>query len=281
MEAPHRQPAPAGPSPVEPRAVLRAVDRRVLPLLWLLAALAYIDRAALAYAAAPLRQEVPDLDARAYSVAASAFFLTYVLFEVPSNIALARVGAPRWLSFIVLGWGLAAASTALVRSPAQLYATRLVMGAFEAGAFPGSAYTIHQWYGGGRFLTRYPVVTTAIPVAGALGGPLAALLLEMGGWRTLFVFEGVLAVPLALLLLWRLPASPDDARWLSSEEAAWLLEDGRRGDQQTVRHGVRRPKMASRWQPACRPLITFDHGCSLTDFCLFYQWNAKATLTPS
>ena len=216
--ASHDAPPPA----VRPARVLRALDTRVLPLLWAVALVAYIDRSALAYAAAPLRAHAGIGDAQ-YGVAASVFFAAYVAFEVPANLCLPRVGAPRWLALLLVGWGAAAAATAAVSSARDLYAVRLVLGAFEAGAFPAIAYTIHDWYGPQRFLTRYPVVTTATALAGALGGPLAAGALALAGWRALFVIEGVgLAWPLAALILARLPRRPEAARWLSTEEVDWL-----------------------------------------------------------
>ncbi|GHP02858.1 hypothetical protein PPROV_000161300 [Pycnococcus provasolii] len=208
---------------------LRKVDVRVLLLLWLIALVAYLDRSALAYAA-PLMRSTVNLSDASYGAAASAFFATYVLFEVPSNICLSRLGSPRWLAFILAGWGVAAASTAFVTTSTQLVITRLVLGAFEAGAFPGCAYTVQQWYGCKRFINRYPVVTTATALAGAVGGPLAALLLATVGWKGVFIVEGaLLALPLAAVVLRRLPRSPEQATWLSPQEVNWIQAEAKLG----------------------------------------------------
>ena len=160
--------------------------------------------------------------------AAGLFFLAYALFEVPSNLLLVRVGARRWLARIMVTWGLLAVGMMFVRTPAAFYAVRFLLGAAEAGFFPGVIYYLLRWFPPderGRAISRFYV---AYPLSSVFMGSVAGALLGLqgrlglAGWQWLFLVEGLPALVMSVVFLTRLPETPDSAAWLSSEEKAWL-----------------------------------------------------------
>jgi ACS family tartrate transporter-like MFS transporter len=163
-----------------------------------------------------------------YGFGAGIFFLGYVLFEVPSNLVLARVGARRWIARIMITWGLIAAAMMFIRGPLSLYALRFLLGAAEAGFFPGMIYYLSRWYPAAeraRAIARFMV---AIPVSGVVGGPISGALLGLNGrlglagWQWLFLLEGLPAVLLGFVVLAFLTDGPEEATWLTPSEREWL-----------------------------------------------------------
>ncbi len=163
-----------------------------------------------------------------YSLGAGIFFLSYTLFEVPSNIILARVGARLWIARIMITWGLVSASMMFVNSAAGFYALRFALGAAEAGFFPGIIYCLTRWFPSDERARAIAGFMTAVVVAGMIGGPLSGFLLSLGGfgglagWQWLFVLEGLPAVVLGFVVLRVLPEQPSDALWLTPAERAAL-----------------------------------------------------------
>jgi MFS family permease len=159
-------------------------------------------------------------------VAAGAFYIGYVLLEVPSNLVLRRVGARRWLARIMITWGLAAAGTALARGPHSLYLLRVITGAAEAGFYPGVIFYLSTWFPQQYRARAFGWFNLANPMASVVSGPLSAALLHfsgtrgLAGWQWLFILEGLPACLLGLYTLYFLPDRPSAVSWLSAEEQA-------------------------------------------------------------
>jgi ACS family tartrate transporter-like MFS transporter len=209
------------------RSALRKVAWRLLPLIGLGYLISYMDRVNIGFAAPQMNAEL-GFTASVYGFGGGLFFISYALLEIPSNIILARVGARRWIARIMVTWGLVAMSMALVRTPLQFYAVRFLLGAAEAGFFPGVIYYLGLWIPRayrGRAITRFYIAgPLASVVMGAVAGSLLGLDGHVGlrGWQWLLIAEGAPAVVLSLLILKFLPDRPENVAWLSAAEKAWL-----------------------------------------------------------
>ena len=206
---------------------LAQVSRRLLPLLFLLYFFCYLDRINVGMAALQMNGAL-RFGAAAFGFGAGIFFLGYALFEVPSNLILARVGARRWIARIAITWGLLACAMAWVRTPAQFYTLRFLLGVAEAGFFPGVIYYLSHWIPTAYRARAHAAFMIAIPSSQIVGGPLGGALLglegvgHLSGWQWLFLIEGVPSVFLGVATLRFLTDCPDDAHWLSTEERRWL-----------------------------------------------------------
>jgi MFS family permease len=225
-------------------ATYAKIARRILPLLFAGYFLAILDRVNVGFAKLQMAGELGLSDA-VYGFGAGVFFIGYFLFEVPSNLILARVGARRWIARIMLTWGAVSAAFALLGvlrwgplpaafglSDAQFsfYLLRFLLGVAEAGFFPGVILYLTYWFPARRRAHAMALFIVAIPLASALGGPLSGLILEaldgaagVRGWQWLFLVEAIPAVLLGLLVLARLPDRPDKAPWLSGRERKLVL----------------------------------------------------------
>src|SRR3954470_15234204 len=185
---------PDGISELE-RRTMRKVSLRLLPLLFVLYIASYLDRTNVGMAALQMNKQI-GLSSAAYGFGASIFFIGYALFEVPSNIILARVGARRWIARIAITWGLLSSATALVAGPRSFYVLRFLLGVAEAGFFPGIIYYLGNWFTREERARAISLFMTAIPIASVLGGPLSGALLGLkghlglAGWQWLFLLEG-------------------------------------------------------------------------------------------
>jgi len=209
------------------RSTIRAISWRLLPLILLGYLASYMDRVNISFAAPTMNAQL-GFTASVYGFGGGLFFISYALLEIPSNLALARVGARRWLARIMITWGLVAMSMALVRTPWQFYLVRFLLGAAEAGFFPGVIYYLGLWFPRayrGRAISRFYIAAPlASVVMGAVAGGLLGLDGHFGlkGWQWLLLAEGAPAVILAFVF-WRfLPDRPADAPWLSPAQRAWL-----------------------------------------------------------
>jgi len=202
---------------------LAKARRRLLPFLFLLYVVSYLDRINVGFAALQMNAAL-RFSSVTYSLGAGIFFLSYTLLEVPSNIVLARVGARLWIARIMITWGLISAAMMFVRSAPAFYVLRFLLGAAEAGFFPGIIYCLTRWFPRRERARAIAGFMTAVVVAGIIGGPISGALLKLdgvgglAGWQWLFVVEGFPAVVLGVLVLWLLPEQPSDARWLTKEE---------------------------------------------------------------
>lgn len=237
---------------------MAALRRHLLPFLFVLYLVAYLDRVNISFAAAGVSHSL-GLNSASYGVAAGIFFVGYVLFEVPSNLILQRVGARRWISRILISWGVVAVLMAFMTSVQQFNLLRLLLGVAEAGFFPGIILFLSQWVPRQQLVRTLAGFLLALPVAGLLGGPISAALLSLHqlfgleGWRWLFLLEGLPAILLAFAV-WRwLPNHPGEARWLPVADAEALEQVLQRERQQRQEaggqiHGLRAmlrdPRMA-------------------------------------
>ena len=210
------------------RQTMSRVSRRLLPFLLILYVFCYLDRSNVSIAALQMNDEL-RFSSAVFGLGAGIFFFGYALFELPSNLALARVGARFWIARIMVSWGVLAAAMAFVKTPAEFYVVRFLLGVAEAGFFPGVIYYLADWFPRsyqGRAISRF---TIGIPLAQALGGLAGAPLLRLGGvggfsgWQWLFLAEGTPSILLGASVLWYLPDRPRDAPWLDPSQRAWLL----------------------------------------------------------
>ena len=233
--------------PVGERAVRTAL-RKLLPLIVLMHVIGYVDRLNIAFAKDQLSDDLA-LSATAFGLASGIFFLGFVVFQVPSNLILHRVGARRWLGTIMVAWGIAAVLTAFVWNAASLVGVRLLLGFAEAGFFPGVVFFLATWFppeARGRAMAGF---LSGIAIAIIIGGPLSGGLLELDGvfgfegWQWLFVVQGLPAVIVGLYVLRALPERPGEASWLPAEDARWLerrqVEEEEEADLADMRSAVR------------------------------------------
>jgi len=215
------------PAPVEQR-VMRKVSLRLMPFLILCYLIAYIDRTNIGFAALTMNADI-GLSSAAFGLGGSLFFVAYVLFEVPSNLAQQRFGARRWIARIMISWGLVGLAMAFMAGSASFYILRFLLGAAEAGFFPGAVLFITQWFPRSYRASMVAFFMVAIPLSNVLGSPLAALLLSLdgmaglAGWQWLFIVESIPAIGLGLIALAVLSDGPAQATWLNTEERDWLV----------------------------------------------------------
>ena len=210
----------------------RAIDRvrlRLIPFLACLYLIAYLDRVNVGFAALQMNAAL-GFSGRVYGLGAGIFFIGYFLFEVPSNLILARVGARVWIARIAIVWGLVSISELFVRGPISFYVVRFLLGAAEAGFFPGIVFYFTYWFPARERARAVAQFSTASMAAGIVGAPLSGALLSLrgagglDGWQWLFLVEGVPAVVLGVVALFYLDDGPATARWLPEAEKSWLIE---------------------------------------------------------
>ena len=205
----------------------RKVRRHLLPLLFLLYVVAYLDRINVGFAALNMNREL-GLSSEQYGLLSGIFFCGYFLFEIPSNLVLHRVGARAWIARILLTWGLVAALTGFAQSAPQLYAARFLLGVAEAGFFPGILYYLSYWFRQRQQAQAIGLFLTALPAASIFGGPLSGWILDhvhgfgLSSWRWLLILEALPAIACGLLIRHFLPDRPVEASFLTTEEKVRL-----------------------------------------------------------
>ncbi len=209
----------------EEKRVVGLVARRLLPFLALIYVVAYIDRTVVGFAKLHMNAAIGLSDA-AYGLGAGLFFIGYFLCEVPSNLALSRFGARVWFARILFTWGAITMAMAFVTGPNGFYALRFLLGAAEAGLYPGILYFLTHWFPMRHRARVIGLLVLAQPIAGIITGPISGLVLEMHGvaglanWQMLFVLSGLPAVLLCWPTLRVLPDTPAQARWLADPDRA-------------------------------------------------------------
>ncbi|KVL30740.1 MFS transporter [Burkholderia sp. MSMB1835] len=212
---------------VDERHLTRLLTRKLVPFLALIYVVAYVDRTVVGFAKLHMNAAIGLGDA-AYGLGAGLFFIGYFLCEVPSNLALGRFGARVWFARILATWGAITMAMALVQGPTSFYVLRFLLGAAEAGLYPGILYFLTQWFPMRDRARVIGLLVLAQPLAGIVTGPLAGWLLSTHGWfglsdwQTLFVVSGLPAVLLAWPTLRLLPESPAHARWLNDGQRRWI-----------------------------------------------------------
>jgi len=211
---------------IETRTI-RKVTRRLIPFLMLCYFIAYLDRVNVGFAGPSMMQNL-HFSASVFGAGAGIFFISYFFFEVPSNLALEKFGASRWIARIMVTWGIISAAMALVSGIWSFYSLRFLLGVAEAGFFPGIILYLTYWYPAeyrARFLAAFAI---AVPVSTVIGAPISGLLLGLDGamglkgWQWLFIIEGVPSVLLGIVTWFYLTDRPAKANWLTPAQKAWL-----------------------------------------------------------
>jgi MFS transporter, ACS family, tartrate transporter len=204
--------------------------RRLLPILVLMHVIAYADRVNITFAETELTRDLA-ISSTVFGLAAGIFFASYVALEIPSNLALHRFGARRWMGRIMISWGIVAAATAFVWDGASLVIARILLGVGEAGFFPGVVYLIACWFPERDRARAMSIFLLGIVIASVIGGPLSGATLELDGvlgldgWQWLFLLQGLPAIAVGFWVLRVLPSSPAEASWLTAEERDGLQRE--------------------------------------------------------
>ncbi len=213
---------------IEARTIAR-VTARLVPFLIICYFVAYLDRVNVGFASLTMNKDL-GISQTAYGLGAGIFFLSYFVFEVPSNLFLERFGARRWIARIMITWGILSGMTALVTGEKGFYLVRFMLGIAEAGFFPGIIFYLTLWFPATYRARIIGYFMAAIPLSSVLGAPVSGLLLGLEGvaglhgWQWLFVIEAVPALILAVVVLFYLTDRPADAAWLQTDERKWLSD---------------------------------------------------------
>lgn len=210
------------------KRTIKKVGLRLIPLMLVCYLVNYLDRINVGFAALHMNEDV-GITATVFGWGAGLFFISYFLCEVPSNMALHRVGARRWIARIMITWGIVSTCFAFVQGPISFMALRFLLGIAEAGFFPGMVLYISYWFPQeyrGRLTALF---MTAIPLSALIGAPLSGFLLEtasfwsIASWKWMFIMEGIPAIILGVVVLVYLTDRPSEAKWLTPEEKDWLI----------------------------------------------------------
>ena len=209
--------------------VRRRVAWRLLPFVFLMYVVNYIDRVNVSYANLRMSADLGFSD-RVYGLGVGVFYLSYVLFEIPGAIIAERWSARKWTARIMISWGVVTILTAFVRTAGQFYAARFLLGIAESSFFPAMIVYLTHWFSLRERSRAIACLYAAVPAASLFGSPIAGWLLGvhwslLSGWRWLFLLEGVPAIILGFITVWYLTDRPAEARWLSKEERDWLSNE--------------------------------------------------------
>jgi ACS family 4-hydroxyphenylacetate permease-like MFS transporter len=254
--------------------VIRKVSRRLIPFLFVLYVFSFLDRINIGFAALSMNKELM-LTATMFGIANTIFYAGYCLFEIPSNLMLARYGARIWIPRIMITWGIASTATMFAAGPQSLYLIRLIVGIAEAGFVPGILLYLTYWFPQSHRARANAVFMVAQPITIAFGASISGFILDidgflgLSGWRWMFFLEGIPSVLLGIAAYFYLTDRPRDAKWLTSDERA-ALERSLEREQQGARPGV-----------GWRELLGRDVVLlSLAYFGLTMTLNTNATWTP-
>ena len=218
---------PSMPSEIETRT-LRKITLRIVPFIMLLYFVAFIDRVNIGFAALTMNKDL-GFSPAVFGFGAGIFFWGYFLFEVPSNIILHKIGARIWIARVMITWGLVSAAMAFVQGVASFYVLRFLLGAAEAGFFPGIILYLSYWFPARQRAAVTALFMAAAPLSTVLGSPVSGALLEMDGllglkgWQWLFLTEALPAVLLGFVVLVYMTDRPEQASWLDGDERNWLV----------------------------------------------------------
>jgi ACS family tartrate transporter-like MFS transporter len=235
-------------------AVISRLMWRLMPFLFLLYIVAYLDRINVSFAVLQMRGQL-GLSDRVYGRAAGMFFAGYFLFQLPSNLVMEKFGVRRWISGLMVTWGVISCLMIFIRGPISFYSMRFLLGAAEAGFFPGMIFYMKHWFPASARARAVAWFMTANPIAGIVGSPVSGALMGLSGkglsgWQWMFLMEGIPAILLGATVAWVLSDTPQDAHWLKGEERAWLLQ--RLAQEQ---QGESIQKQGSLWQVVFSPRI--------------------------
>jgi ACS family tartrate transporter-like MFS transporter len=209
-------------------AVVSEITLQLVPFLFLLYIIAYLDRINVGFAALQMQDQLGFNDT-VYGNAAGMFFLGYFLFQIPSNLVLQRIGAKRWICILMVTWGVVSSCTMFVHTARGFYTLRFMLGLAEAGFFPGVILYLKSWFPAEARARTVAWFMTAAALSAVVGGPISGALLELNnkhglaGWQWMFLLEGVPAIVMGAVVLLYLTDSPENAKWLREEHRVWLI----------------------------------------------------------
>ncbi|MCX2945554.1 MFS transporter, partial [Rahnella perminowiae] len=206
---------------------LKKLNAKIIPFIIICYFVANLDKTNISVAALQMNADL-GLSASMYGLGVGMFYISYIIFEIPSNVIMTRVGARIWIARIMITWGIVSAGMSLVHTPTQLYVMRFLLGMAEAGFTPGIIYYISCWFPKSNRARAMSFFYMGSVLASVIGLPISGSILNMhgiadiAGWRWLFAMEGIPAIILGCLVLLRLPDTPNHANWLSADEKKWL-----------------------------------------------------------
>jgi D-galactonate transporter len=216
---------------------------RLLPFIVICYVIAYLDRVNVGFAKLQMLSDLKFTDA-IYGLGAGMFFVGYFICEVPSNLALAKFGARKWIARIMISWGIIAALTAFVRTPMQFYVVRFFLGMAEAGFSPGIMLYLTYWFPARKRGFALGIYYIAIPLSGVIGGPVSGWIMDafknsavMSGWQWLFLLEAIPSILIGIVVLFVLVDKPQQAKWLTAEEKQLVVSAIHREGQGKTEHG--------------------------------------------
>ncbi|VVE10198.1 MFS transporter [Pandoraea cepalis] len=225
------------------KRTLRRITWRIVPFIVLLYFIAYIDRVNIGFAALTMKKDL-GFSASALGFGAGIFFWGYFMFEVPSNIVLHKVGARLWIARVMVTWGIISAAMAFVQGTTSFYIVRFLLGAAEAGFFPGIILYLSFWFPARHRAGVTALFMAAAPLSTAIGSPISAALLQMhglaglAGWQWMFVLEAVPALVLGVVVFFYMTDKPEQAKWLKDDERTWLVDTMRAEAASKARHAA-------------------------------------------
>lgn len=202
---------------------LKKLNAKIIPFIIICYFVANLDKTNISVAALQMNADL-GLSASMYGLGVGMFYISYIIFEIPSNVIMTRVGARIWIARIMITWGIVSAGMSLVQTPTQLYVMRFLLGMAEAGFTPGIIYYISCWFPKSNRARAMSFFYMGSVLASVIGLPISGSILNMhgiadiAGWRWLFAMEGIPAIILGCLVLLRLPDTPNHATWLSADE---------------------------------------------------------------
>ncbi|MCQ4122340.1 MFS transporter [Rhodococcus tibetensis] len=260
--------------------VVKKVARRLIPFLAVLYFVNYLDRTNIGFAKLTMGAEL-GMTETMFGLASGLFFVGYLIFEVPSNLALHRFGARLWIARIMLTWGILAAALAFVPNVGSLYVLRILLGAAEAGFFPGVMLYLTFWFPKKYRVRLLGLFLLTLPASSVIGAPLSAAIMQFGdglfglsGWRVMYLIEGLPAVLLAFVVWFYLTDRPFQAKWLDDQERAWLVDTMAAEEHETAAHQPR----TSVLRTLCNPRVL---GFGFVYFGITYGLYALSFFLPT